>query len=235
MKKQGWWAIEDIYYGYYDPKCFTQLAVPEAKGFAGSSEMHRFVSIKGINSEKARREGPIDVSYAWCGCANCCRHDFRNCLMKGLGGFSSRLKRVQVPRVQTSGAPSQSATLAEFAASLAPGQLRAVAVDHMEIGIEGSFWLCEVLSAAQLASEQQIHATDLFEEGWWIVEITWYKRVPGTHNKYKLEPNDGRRWLAVNAMIRVDGLVFEGLQRVSRTGVRVLSDRSRELIEACGS
>lgn len=234
MKKEGWWAVDEIYYGYYDPKCFTQLAVPEAKGFAGSSEMHRFVSIKGIDSEKARREGPIDVSYAWCGCANCCRHDFSRCLMKGLGGFSSKLKRVQVPRVQTSGAPSQSSTLDEFAATLAPGQLRAVAVDHTETGIEGSFWLCQLLSHAQLATEQQAHATDLFEEGWWIVEIAWYKREPGTHNKYKLEP-EGRRWLAVNALIRVDGLDFEGMQRVSRTGIRVLSDRSRELIEACKS
>jgi hypothetical protein len=55
------------------------------------------------------------------------------------------LKLVSVPRVSMSGAPSQTATLAEFAATLAKGQVRAVAVHSSEVGIEGSFWLCEVL------------------------------------------------------------------------------------------
>ena len=34
VKKDGWWAIDDIYYGYFDPKRFTQVAVPTAKGFS---------------------------------------------------------------------------------------------------------------------------------------------------------------------------------------------------------
>lgn len=49
--------------------------------------------------------------------------------------------------------------------------LRAVAVDSSKAGIVGSFWLCDVLGAAQEATQQQAHTTDLFEEGWWIIEI----------------------------------------------------------------
>ena len=26
VKKEGWWAIDDIYYGYFDPKLFTKVA-----------------------------------------------------------------------------------------------------------------------------------------------------------------------------------------------------------------
>ena len=45
---------------------------------------------------------------------------------------------------------------------------------------EGDFWLCEILGHAKQATARQAHATDLFEEGWWIVEIVWYKHEPGT-------------------------------------------------------
>jgi len=55
------------------------------------------------------------------------------------------------------------------------GQLRAVNVDGPERGLEGSWWLCEILGSASQATAQQAHATDLFEEGWWIVRIKWYK------------------------------------------------------------
>ena len=93
-----------------------------------------------------------------------------------------------------------------------------------------------MLGPAQQATQQQAHATDLFEEGWWIVETAWYEHEKGTsprkYSEYKLKP-DSRRWLAVNAIIRVDGLEFEGGQRVPKSGLRVLKDRSRELIEAC--
>ena len=132
-----------------------------------------------------------------------------------------------------SGAPSQSATFEEFAQELSQRQLRAVRVDSAEHGVEGSWWLCRICGLAMQASEQQAHATDLFEAGWWIVEIEWYKYEEGTSpRKYKLLPGS-KRWLAVNALIRVGGLAFEGGQRESRAGLKVLSDPSREIIEDC--
>ena len=86
-----------------------------------------------------------------------------------------------------------------------------MAVDSKEVGIEGRFWLCDIRGPAQEATEEQAHTTDLFEEGWWIVEIVWYAYQAGTSpRKYKLLPVTSKRWLAVNAIIRVDGLEFEG-------------------------
>ena len=120
-------------------------------------------------------------------------------------------------------------TLEEFAKTLGKDQLRAVRVDGAEKGIEGDFWLANVLGKAQQATVRQANATELFEAGWWIVEIEWYKREPGSIWNYKHESNS-RRWLAVNAIVRVDGIAFEG-GRVSRSGVYVLSKRSREVIE----
>ena len=66
------------------------------------------------------------------------------------------------------------------------------------------------------------------------MEIVWYKYEEGTSpRKHKRLPAASKRWLAVNAIIRVDGLEFEGGDRVPKSGLRVLKDRSRELIEAC--
>ena len=231
VKKDGWWAIDNIYYGYYNPKLFTQVAVPTAKGFDGSASKHRFVGVS--TDSKAMHEGPVDVSTAFCGCLKCCRFDFRNCLMKGVGGMATQMKRVSVPRVSVSGAPSQSATLAEFASELAKGQLRAVRVDSKEQGLEGKWWLCLICGPATQASERQAHATDLFEAGWWIVEVEWYEYQESTSpRKYKLLKGS-KRWLAVNALVRVGRLAFEGGDRVPKSGLRVLSEPSREVIEDC--
>ena len=93
------------------------------------------------------------------------------------------------------------------------------------------------MGPAVQATEQQAHATDLFEEGWWIVEIMWYEYVQGSKPRaYKLK-RESRRWLVVNAFIRVDGLSFvssgEGGQRTLRSGMCILSNASQELIESC--
>ena len=227
-KKEGWWAVDDIYYGYLEPSLFTIANVCEAKGFAGSAEKHRFISTC-MDAERARLDGQLSTSTAFCGCANCTRFDFSHCLMHGLGGMDTKLEVVKAPRVNFSGAPSQTATLEEFAKTLGKNQLRAVRVDAAEKGIEGNFWLANVLGKAMQATERQANASELFEAGWWIVEIEWYKREPNSIWKYKLLLNS-RRWLAVNAIVRVDSLVFEG-GRMSRSGVVVLSKRSREVIE----
>mmetsp|Transcript_25121 Transcript_25121/g.84671 ORF Transcript_25121/g.84671 Transcript_25121/m.84671 type:complete len:497 (+) Transcript_25121:2689-4179(+) len=234
VKKTGWWAIDDIYYGYFDPARFTQVAVPTAKGFDGSAAKHRFVSVAGVRAETAQRIGPVDVSTAFCGCAKCCQFDFKRCLMKGIGGMPTQMTRKKVPRVNpSSGTPSLSATLEEFAKELAKDQLRAVKVDSTERYMEGAFWLCLICGSAKQATARQAHSTDLFEEGWWIVEIEWYKYEEGTSpRKYKLL-TQSKRWLAVNAIVRAGGLEWESGQRVPRSGIGVLKEASRELIEDC--
>ena len=215
---------------------FTKVAVPDAKGFGGSAEKHRFIGLC-ADAERARQDGPVQVSTAFCGCAKCTAWDFSNCLMREVGGMATRLTRELVPSISLSGAPSQSTTLAEFASELQVNELRALRVDDPERGLEGSWWLCLIMGPAVQATKQQAHATDLFEEGWWIVEIMWYEYVQGSKPRaYKLK-RDSRRWLVVNAFIRVDGLSFvssgEGGQRALRSGMCILSNASQELIESC--
>ena len=82
--------------------------------------------------------------------------------MRNLGGMATQLKSVAVPRVSTSGAPSQSQTLVDFAAELAQGQLRALRVDiNPEHHLEGCWWLREIQGRATQATEQMACATDL--------------------------------------------------------------------------
>ena len=239
LKKDGWWAIDDIFYGYFDPARFTKVVVPDAKGFVGSADKHRFVGLC-ADAGKAQRDGPVEVSTSFCGCARCTVFDFSACLMRGVGGMSTQLKRQVVPRVSTSGAPSQSKTLAEFASELRPKQLRALRVDSTEHHLEGGWWLCEIQGCAVQATEQMACATDLFESGWWVVEIKWYQRVtdesPGASSsapifKYTLDPNS-KRWVTVNALIRGGGLSFEGGVRCPRSGQRTLNRHMVDLINA---
>lgn len=55
--------------------------------------------IDGVDAEKARKKGPINVSTAWCGYSRCCKHKakFKECLKRGVGVFASHLERVRVP------------------------------------------------------------------------------------------------------------------------------------------
>ena len=67
----------------------------------------------------------------------------------------------------------------------------------------------------------------------WTVEVEWYEYQEGTSpRKYKLVKGS-KRWLAVNALVRVGCLAFEGGDRVPKSGLRVLSEPSREVIEDC--
>lgn len=61
--------------------------------------------------------------------------------MIGVGGMATHMQHVIVPRVNMSGAPSQSRTLEQFAKELAKVQLRAVRVDPAEQNLEGGWWL----------------------------------------------------------------------------------------------
>ena len=39
-KKDGWWAVDRIFYGFFEHAKFTKLVVPTADGFHGSHDMH---------------------------------------------------------------------------------------------------------------------------------------------------------------------------------------------------
>ena len=69
-KKDGWWATERIFYGFFEHAKFTKLTVPVADGFHGSHEMHM---IAGDCKDAARAitEGKISVRGVPCACRAC--------------------------------------------------------------------------------------------------------------------------------------------------------------------
>ena len=101
------------------------------------------------------------------------------------------------------------------------------------IWLSGSPWQPSHPLLGIITSIREIASHDQISEGWWIVEIEWYKYEEGTSpRKYKLL-TQSKRWLAVNAIVRAGGLEWESGQRVPRSGIGVLKEASRELIEDC--
>ena len=238
MKKDGWWAVSDIFYGYLDPSCFTQAAVAPAEPLKGSDSFRRFIGRS--RHHDALRTGPLELSAHFCGCASCCKYDFQNCLMHGKGGISTRLVQGFCKRANTNaGLPSLTEDLQVFATKeVHANTIGVVAADIREQHIEGGYWLVWIKCKPYLATRREACATDVIEEGWWVVKIQWYTHQPhlgDTSRHYKLENEE--RLLAVNALLRIRGITFqssgEGGQRESRSGVKVLGHEAHKNIQAC--
>lgn len=105
-----------------------------------------------------------------------------------------------------------------------------LSIDQLDRNMEGDYWLCEIQGPASQATERQAHATDLFEADWWIVRIKWYQHQSGTSPREYVLITNSTRWLSVSAIIRLDGLAFEGSGRENRSGVQVLSDDRHDVI-----
>ena len=135
VKKDGWWAVTEVFYIWYESDRFKVTVIPDAKGFDGSKEKH---SLAGLcaDAEKARINGPLQVGHVFCGCKPCTQFDFSNCLMKREFGV---LKAVECKRdTQISPtAPSQTQTLEEWAASLDAGSLVVLHAARDQVALEG--------------------------------------------------------------------------------------------------
>ena len=155
-------------------------------------------------------------------------------MMDGMGGLATRLMRGYCKRASTSaGLPSLSADLDVFAKTeVAADSVGIVAADVKEQHVEGGYWLCLVLCKPYKATRREACATDVIEEGWWVVKIQWYVYQHETSpRQYKLLP--GTRLLAVNAMVRVKGVRFETKDRASRSGIQTLGHETHKNIQAC--
>ena len=235
MKKDGWWAVSNIYYGFLDPSFFTRVAVTPAEPLKGSDGFRRYIGRS--KHHNALRDGPLELSPHFCGCVNCCKYDFEHCLMDGKGGFATKLVQGWCKRADTNaGLPSLSTELEVFAKTQVDAfSIGVVPADVKEQHIEGGYWLCLIKCKPYLATRKEACATDVIEEGWWVVKIQWYAHVqqvvPGTQRHYKLD--DGERLLAVNALLRISGVRFENKQRESRSANKVLGHETHKNIQDC--
>jgi hypothetical protein len=123
-KKEGWWAAERIFYGFFEHTKFTKLVVPTADGFSGSHEMHMFAGTC-KDAGRATTDGPLEVRGVPCACPPCMQLCFEECQMSAL--HHCRVKRVKAPRAAgETAALKQIESLEAWAASLKGKQLVAV-------------------------------------------------------------------------------------------------------------
>lgn len=204
-KQSGWWAVDRIFWCYYDTKLFTKQAVPTAKGFKGSHAMHQFVG-RCSDQEKAQRDGPLLTGEIFCACSACRAGNYLSCLLKTWVG-GKRYVEAPLEKV-VAGVQTQSQALAEWRASIVERQLVAVRVlphDRHRYGHgQQRYWLANVLSVPLQLPESMVHSSQEFQAGWWVVRAQWFDLFQVSHRAYKLLPAEVL--ISVNSMIR---LAFE--------------------------
>ena len=196
--KHGWWAADDFVWAFYDTALFTKTAVPEALGYNGSRENHRHVGMC-RDVETAHRDGTLQASAMWCGCERCTAFDFRNCLMKHELGVMKTVHSKLAPNQVLP--TTRTMALEEFARSIAAGQVAAVHADRRDWGIEGPYWLAQMLGLACQTTQDQMMEGSMVKAGTWLVPAKWYKCRQFSHRGYVLLSAAFN--LNVNALVRL--------------------------------
>jgi hypothetical protein len=195
LEKRGWWAVGRIFWGHITHDKLINGNVPEASGFKGSMKAHQLVGLC-EDPAIAQNDGPLYVRDSYCACEPCRRRDYAKCLFQQECG---RMRRVTTPLVQhVRGALTMTAQLEEWASTIDGRQL--LAVRHGELA---SFWLARAMGRPFKATEDMVHSTDEFEEGWLLVQIKWFDKHPGDDH-YRLLPAE--HLLIVNTTVRIGGL-----------------------------
>lgn len=163
---------------------------------------------------------------------------FANCKHKPQVGV---MRHVETPLSKGSARvrEGQMLSLEEFAEKLEGSMVVAVNAADDERHIEGDYWLALLLGGAFVCPENLVYATDVFEAGWLVVRVRWYRLKQVSQRGYILQPQE--RIVPVSAIVRLLGLAFSnsyaaGRQTRSATAVgsslHFLDEDSHNLIEA---
>ena len=79
--KEGWWAVDRIFYGFFELAKFTALTVPTAMGFLCSHDMHMFAG-DCRDAGVAEKDGRLTVCGFPCACRPCAALRWADCEMK---------------------------------------------------------------------------------------------------------------------------------------------------------
>ncbi|EOD31043.1 hypothetical protein EMIHUDRAFT_203121 [Emiliania huxleyi CCMP1516] len=203
--KEGWWAIERIFYGFFQHSKFTALAVPKADGFNGSHDVHMFAG-DCKDAAAARKDGLLTTRGIPCACPPCIALLWGDCEMVAVFG---RVKKQKAPRAAGETAElRQMESLEVWAASLKAKQLSAVRADRREQSLEGLYWLAVLKGKAYTLAEDTVVNTDTIPAGYLVVKAQWL-RLEQRECEGKLRCSRPRRsssW--VNHMVRLAGLRF---------------------------
>jgi hypothetical protein len=126
------------------------------------------------------------------------------------------VKTVSVKRSTSTGLPSQSASLAEFAATLDVNQIVAFRVDADEAPVEGRLWLAPLDGKSFQLQHDELHAGQHFQKGWTVVRGHWFafqRTTPASGARIYKAPEE-ETLLNVQSMIRLTAIKF--IQAVPR-------------------
>jgi hypothetical protein len=166
----GYWQADTILYGFYEPTLFTAAIVPDAIPFAGSSKVHMSAGMSD-DMDCARREGPLVTRDVFCPCESCCNLNFNSCKMTKAFGA---VKTVNVKRATSTGLPSQSTSLADFARTLKANDIVAFRVAADQTTIEGDVWLALLNGPTFELQRDELHAGQQFDKGWTVARGHWF-------------------------------------------------------------
>ena len=189
---------------------FTKFAVPDASvvGFSQSKKQQEFIG-DCMEREAAEKMGRMRARPMWCSCNACMLGRFNDCEMKAqMGGALRRVAAPLAAGVQERRPQMQS--LEAWRDELKDGMLVAVRAVRADHHMEGVYWLARLMGLAFAAPARLVHATSVFEEGWLIVQAQYYKLEQVSERGYRLLPE--KRYLVVNTLIRLTGLVFSRSQ-----------------------
>lgn len=229
LRKDGWWTVGRIFWGFYDTKLFTQSRVPPAKGFDGSATKHEIIGCS-RDKDKAMRDAPLMVRNLVCACSSCREADYDHCKLQSEVG---RITRAYCPLDKA--APTRitrSAALEGWTESLEVGQIVAVRVAVDERGANlghQRYWLARLRSKPYELSERQLHAGNQFEPGWIVCKAEWFDLVQTSHRGFRLLPDE--MLLSTNDMIRLRGIDFEKVDGRGRSAVYKISEKLHNELE----
>ena len=110
--------------------------------------------------------------------------------------------------------------LHEFGELLEKGMLVAANAADDERHLEGDYWLALLVGGAFECPADMVHATDVFEEGWLVVRVKWYRLKQISERGYVLLSEE--RVVPVMSLVRLLGLAFSNsyaAKRVLRSAV----------------
>jgi hypothetical protein len=169
--RSGRWSPQRYFYGYYD----EALVSRPKKYFKVYEQSKKYHYRGGFCADKftVKHDGPITAKEYFCACPSCALPlcDFNNCKLKSLTGsrMSFHCPSIKPPDAVT----TRLGSLAEFSKTIKKSEYRAVKVERDQQGIEGPYWLANVLGDAYQAPEDVTYAGDEIEKGSWVVKIRW--------------------------------------------------------------
>ena len=172
----GLFSTTDYIYLWYPENAFDDCSVVDAaKGYAGSSKDHFYVS-KGRMTNDAALLHRQDI----CTCLPCLKGgkgDFRDCILKDIFPLPKQV-RIKPRTITEVTCTRGGGTLESFCEGLVKGEFVVARVDPSDRrkNPEEDYFVGRLQGTPYKLTEPGIYAGNQYNKGWYVVEMQWYER-----------------------------------------------------------